>query len=67
VVTKIYGRSSNNFILIVVYGLGPNDMHALFIFTKFYPYYVQLVETYSTGRPATFLAKNVNNFMFGQQ
>jgi hypothetical protein len=67
VVTRIYGKSSRSFILIFAYGLGPNDTHALSVFTKFYPQYVQLVETYNIAKPTTFLAKNVSNFMFGEQ
>ncbi len=32
--TKIYGKFSKNFILIIVDGLGPNDMQVLFFFLK---------------------------------
>jgi hypothetical protein len=66
-VIGIYGRSSKSFILIVTNGLGPNDTQALSFFLEFYPQYVELVETYNIGRLATFLAKNVSNFMFGEQ
>ncbi len=52
--------------MIVFYGLGSNDTKALYIFPKFYPQYMHLVETYNIGRPTTFFAKNVGSFMFGE-
>jgi hypothetical protein len=67
VVTRIHGRSSKSFILIITNGLGPNDTQALYFFPEFYPQYLLLVETYNTRRLANFLAKNVGSFMFGEQ
>ncbi len=64
-VTKIYGRFSESFILIIVDDMGLNDTQA-FIFSRILST-ISIVETYSIKRPIILLAKNVGNFMSSEQ
>jgi hypothetical protein len=42
-------------------------MQAIIIFLEFYFEYMQLMQTYSTRRPTTFLVKNVRSATHGGQ
>jgi hypothetical protein len=55
------------FILVVVDGLEASDTQALSFYLEFYAQYVQLVNTYSTGRLAIVLVKNIRSAVFGEQ
>jgi hypothetical protein len=67
VVINIYGCSTKSFILFVSDGEGNHNMQAIIFFLEFYFEYMQLVQTYSTRRPTTFLVKNVRSATHGGQ